>query len=84
MLGGPCPDHRIGVDDGIAFGPGDRLARRRRGIQQIGRAGERRLRPHLHIGIRFDPGRHLRFEHVETLDDLVHSFTGKGNHGCGR
>ena len=29
-----------------------------------------------HIGLRFRPGRHLRFEHLETLDDLIHAVLG--------
>ena len=31
---------------------------------------------HLHIGIRRRACRHLRLEHVETLDDLVHAVAG--------
>ena len=34
----------------------------------------------LHICLCLRPGRHLRFEHVETLDELVHPVARQGNH----
>lgn len=39
------------------------------------------FRRHLDIGVRRRPGRHLRFEHVETLDDLIHTVAGQVDHG---
>ena len=38
------------------------------------------FRRHLHIGIRRRAGRHLRFEHLETLDDLIHTIAGQIDH----
>ncbi len=38
------------------------------------------FRRHPDIGVRRRPGRHLRFEHVETLDDLIHTVAGQIDH----
>ena len=38
------------------------------------------FRGHADIGIGIGRRRHLRFEHVETLDDLVHAIAGKRDH----
>ena len=35
---------------------------------------------HPYIGVRIRPGSHQRFEHVETLHDLIHAFAGQIDH----
>ena len=72
-VGGLVGKHRLEVGK-LALGP-EQLPDLAGDVLQFGIFGGK-----LHIGLGVRPGRHLRFEHVETLDELVHPVAGQGNH----
>ena len=73
LVGGLVCKHRLEVGK-LALGP-EQLPDLAGYVLQL-----RIFRRQLHIGLGVRPGRHLRFEHVETLDELVHPVAGKGDH----
>ena len=72
-VGALVGEHRFEVG-AFAFRP-EQLPDPRRNILKLGIFGRE-----LDIGLRIRPGRHLRFEHVETLDELVHPVAGQADH----
>ena len=69
-VGGLVGKHRLEVGK-LALGP-EQLPDLAGDVLQFGIFGRE-----LHIGFSVRPGRHLRFEHVETLDELVHPVAGR-------
>ena len=72
-VGALVGEHRLEVGE-FAFRP-EKLPDPGRDVLKIGIFGSQ-----LDIGFRVRPGRHLRFEHVETLDELVHPVAGQADH----